>query len=87
MEIQFNPEHRLLIIFGESLPHFPTLNELNDMIRLKAYQRYLRLFPFQQLQIFKYRQKTMTREAASMKTMTQLRVDLAVCTVSESSLK
>jgi hypothetical protein len=63
------------------------LNENNDMIRLKASQRYFRLFPFQQLQIFKYRQKTMTREATSMKTMTQLRVDLAAGTVSGSSLK
>jgi hypothetical protein len=36
--IQFDPEHRLLIIFGESLPHFPTLIENSDMIRLKESQ-------------------------------------------------
>jgi hypothetical protein len=38
LEIQFDPEHRLLIIFGESLPHFPILNENNDIIGLKASQ-------------------------------------------------
>jgi hypothetical protein len=38
IDIQFYPEHRFLVIFGESLPHFPTLNDNNDIIELKAFQ-------------------------------------------------